>query len=545
MASPPQKRRRLSLTTTEEAANSPADKVADWRTGDFSDWTLIIGSESYKVHRLVLGSGARSSAFLERAFSSEAFCSAGARTTDLSGIIPETCAGRTVSAALDFAYNGSLPADMLTSGKDLVKLCKIGDALQIRALLAVCVEALDSEGIINEESVFEVSHTLSQVDGLGLNLQSQLEDIITATVAANLNKYTLEDLSKLAPNVLQDILSSPDLRVPSEDQMFRLVRQVARRVPDFQARRRLWQKVRFGQLSAACLLEAATIDDIPRELFVFLTVANAFLPKELPKGFASDSDVLSFPPSVVNLCRDWAGAHHFFPRGYLSGISCAYVYSLEDDFSTHEILREQFKGRLICKDLEDCDCKVEFINAAAVLESKVLHKFDIVILSELYDTANMPAANKRLLQDFVNLGLGGMLVLDCEMDILNRLKVPCRTFTGEFCYEAGELQEKIVLEDIHHPILQSLVGPESYPYPLMKARGVKVADSARILARSVGGQPEIVESANKRVLSFLSLLHIAYSHGSVKSRNWSASPQFHQLLRRAVVHLRSQLNKPQ
>lgn len=172
------KRRKVVLDFPVVAADSAANQLADWRSGDFSDWTLTIDSEHYAVHRVVLSRGERSSAFLERAFSSDAYASTAAKTTDLSGFSSDMCTGSIFQGALDFAYKGVLPEDIAESAKDLVLLCKVVDALQMRALLSACVEKLNEPDVLSHRSAIGVAKILDWVKDLGSDLWAQLLDVV-------------------------------------------------------------------------------------------------------------------------------------------------------------------------------------------------------------------------------------------------------------------------------------------------------------------------------------------------------------------------------
>ena len=51
---------------------------------------------------------------------------------------------------------GKLPDEVAKSGEELVLLCKVGDALQMRALLQACVEKLNEDDVLTYKSVIGV-----------------------------------------------------------------------------------------------------------------------------------------------------------------------------------------------------------------------------------------------------------------------------------------------------------------------------------------------------------------------------------------------------
>eukprot|EP00418_Pyrodinium_bahamense_P038678 CAMPEP_0179206438 /NCGR_PEP_ID=MMETSP0796-20121207/102936_1 /TAXON_ID=73915 /ORGANISM="Pyrodinium bahamense, Strain pbaha01" /LENGTH=137 /DNA_ID=CAMNT_0020911361 /DNA_START=28 /DNA_END=437 /DNA_ORIENTATION=- len=113
----------------------PQEKDAlrrSWRTGEHSDWTLELGAQQFTIHKVIVATGERASAFLAASFRKH--CGQCERTS-LTELVPRTC-WPYFEALLDYMYNG----DISIAVESWVPLVKLADLLQIGALYTKCVE---------------------------------------------------------------------------------------------------------------------------------------------------------------------------------------------------------------------------------------------------------------------------------------------------------------------------------------------------------------------------------------------------------------------
>lgn len=474
---------KRSIQVAFPAVEPPS--VPTWRCkSPFSDWTLCLGTEKeYKVHRLVLGTGPRSSAFFARAFASEAFGSAAASRTDLSTLLPKQCWGQALEAALDFAY-GVDDTDEFSAG-DLVLLCKVGDILQMPQLLEACVAALNKKGVIIQATVPEMLGALVDVGGVGQPLQGELEDAIVDIVAAHLPEYVSEaKQTSWPPELLVKALDHERLQVQHEDEVFQIVRQATSGLPERAEKIKLWQKVRFGQLSPSILLEAAQLDEIPKELFVFLAVQRLRLPAVPTR---------SPPPVFEGLEEGWVHFRHFLPRSYLR-LKCAYLFcNAQKDAEDNEYMRDRFAGSSICSFLETLGAVTEKINLARSMKADVLDEFDVVLMSEVFGDAHSSAP--RVVSKFLHSGKGVVIYEE-----LFRNDMTCKGFDEILPYvltrpkKTIRRSDSVIVEATAHPVFTG-VHKESHTDCLMECEAA-LKPGAGVLARWSTGSPYIVEKSH-------------------------------------------------
>eukprot|EP00747_Dinoflagellata_sp_TGD_P172076 gnl/TRDRNA2_/TRDRNA2_207691_c0_seq1.p1 gnl/TRDRNA2_/TRDRNA2_207691_c0~~gnl/TRDRNA2_/TRDRNA2_207691_c0_seq1.p1 ORF type:complete len:459 (-),score=63.06 gnl/TRDRNA2_/TRDRNA2_207691_c0_seq1:141-1346(-) len=214
-------------------------------------------------------------------------------------------------------------------------------------------------------------------------MQAEIEDLAAMKVAQHFSEYTEEERASWSAEIVELVLKDPGLQAPSEDFVFYFVRNVVSRVVPSEFKVRLWQKVRFGCLSPSVLVEAAHVEEIPRELFIFLAAARQCLPplsthKELNLFEAS---LLSL--KFVDLDVSWMGVQHFVPRKCAT-LKCAYVYGYQCDAKGVAAAALHFRGRRLCDALRLIGCVVESINFvdAVILDEDLdlFNQFDVVIL---------------------------------------------------------------------------------------------------------------------------------------------------------------------
>jgi len=377
-------KRKISLVFPDVAADAEICEQFSWRAGGmFSDWSLRLGIDQvYPVHRVVLGTGPRASVFLNKAFASETFGYATSRETDLSELLPEVCKGTIFDMVLDFSYQGKLPCDL--PAEDLVLLLRVGDVLQMRALMEASIVALNADDMITKDSAPHILLALGRVRCEGSSTQTEIETLAAMTVAQHFYEYSEEERASWSIAMLELVLMEPCLQVPSEDYIYDVVRNLVSRTESLEQKIGLWQKVRFGCLSPGILVEAAGVEEIPKEIFVFLAAARQLLPPLWIFPLARDYEDSLMSLKVVGLDASWVGIQHFVPRVSAS-LKCAYAFAWQCDGNGIKAAALNFKGHSLCHALRALGCEVELINIAERTTFKqmpgLLNKFDVVIMS--------------------------------------------------------------------------------------------------------------------------------------------------------------------
>merc|ERR1740117_1407636 len=75
-----------------------------WRGSEHTDWTLVLGHEEYRIHKVIVATGDHASHFLAAAFRKH--CSS-ADSTDLTSLVPQRC-WQNFEALLEFLYTGEI-----------------------------------------------------------------------------------------------------------------------------------------------------------------------------------------------------------------------------------------------------------------------------------------------------------------------------------------------------------------------------------------------------------------------------------------------------
>eukprot|EP00439_Symbiodinium_sp_Y106_P035816 s5758_g4.t1 len=132
------------------------------------------------------------------------------------------------------------------------------DALQIRSLFLRCVE-----GINEILSVPTAPRILSDSFSiLGGPLAEQISKAATDVIAEHFDEYCTEELQRLPPSTLAQILRRDDISVMHENEIFDFVADAAQSLT-FSGRAaeatQLWQSIRFGALSNSYMVRAAQV----------------------------------------------------------------------------------------------------------------------------------------------------------------------------------------------------------------------------------------------------------------------------------------------
>eukprot|EP00913_Durusdinium_trenchii_P013309 g12492.t1 len=94
------------IPETRAAKKSLNDTLLrSWRSGEHSDWTLTLGDHEFKVHKVIVATGERASAFLAAAFRKHV--GDAEEHTDLTALLPRQCWPH-FEAVLDFIYSDKL-----------------------------------------------------------------------------------------------------------------------------------------------------------------------------------------------------------------------------------------------------------------------------------------------------------------------------------------------------------------------------------------------------------------------------------------------------
>lgn len=227
-----------------------------WRTGEHSDWTLILGAEEFKIHKVIVATGARASAFLAAAFREHC----GKRhSTNLTDLMPRQC-WPFFHDLLDFLYGCHVELQIDNWGP----MVKLADLLQIRSLYKRCIEV--GGDLITPESVPSIVTAAVELE-LGGELRQEIVQIAVDTMAPHFSSYKPTDLALLPLEIFQMLLRRDDLDVLNEDQVFEYLLHVASlQQSDTE---QLWRCCRFHHMSAEKILDVIHASDVPREALVW------------------------------------------------------------------------------------------------------------------------------------------------------------------------------------------------------------------------------------------------------------------------------------
>jgi len=247
-----QKKRRLTATFNDIPQEQDALRRS-WRTGEHSDWTLQLGPQHYSIHKVIVATGERASAFLAASFRKH--CDQCERT-DLTGLLPRSCWPH-FEALLDYIYDGEIGVSV----ESWAAFVKMADCLQIGSLYTRCVEA-GNELIVPETAPRIVTDTVELQ--LGGDLQSEVVQIAVDVIAPHFSSYNPKDLCALPVQVFEQLLRRDDLEVLNEDQVFNFLLGVSSELGQAEMKQ-LWKCCRLHLLSQERVLELASVHEITKE----------------------------------------------------------------------------------------------------------------------------------------------------------------------------------------------------------------------------------------------------------------------------------------
>jgi len=229
-----------------------------WRGSEHTDWTLILGHEEYRIHKVIVATGDQASHFLAAAF--RLHC--GKReSTDLTDLVPQRC-WQNFEAVLEFLYTGAVNITV----ENWASMVKMADVLQIVSLWTKCIE-------VGSDLCTTASAPRLSADAVELQLPVDLEDqvlqLVIEVIAPAFMSYEAKDLTVIPIKVLQQILRRSDLEVPNEDEVFKLLVILSNEFCDHPDFPELWKCCRLEELSQESVLEAAQVPQLPKEAFVW------------------------------------------------------------------------------------------------------------------------------------------------------------------------------------------------------------------------------------------------------------------------------------
>jgi len=287
------------------------------------------------------------------------------------------------------------------------------------------------------------------------------------------------------------------LNVQHEDHVFHIVREAVRRAPTAEHAVKLWQTVRFGQLSCCTLLEASQIEEIPKELFVFLAVEQVRQP-----ALVLPADPMK---TYKGLEEPWTSPLHFQPRKYLR-LKVAYLHAVEcRDSLDAEYMRNKFQGRQICSRLEAIGCSTMKMNITRQMKLTALHEFDVAVIGDVYDPTSVHASVPEVVSAFARRNKG-IVIWDSGLNggVFEHLSL----------FDIGNSRARItkteddltlLLEMKEHRVFRCI---EASPHIILRSgkskRAVDLEEGVQVLARWSDGTPHIVKRSEDRVIRFLS-----------------------------------------
>lgn len=278
-----QKKRKLSASFAE----LPKEKEEfnrSWRTGSLSDWTLVLGPNKFRVHKVLVATGERASAFLAASLRNNF---AKREQTDITDIVPRQC-HRVFETLLDFIYD----ADISLTVENWAPMMKLADALQVGSLYTKCIEIGPS--LITADSAPRIVQEASELQ-LGGELQLEVEEIALDEMTNRFTSYSASSLQILPTKVLRRLLVRDDLEVQNEDQVFDFLVD-CKSLKQKAEMAELWSCCRLHLLSPERVLEIGTADDIPREL-----IAQALYKSRLDDSEPRGREITLFVPCPGHL----------------------------------------------------------------------------------------------------------------------------------------------------------------------------------------------------------------------------------------------------
>ncbi|CAE6946172.1 Ankrd17 [Symbiodinium sp. CCMP2592] len=225
------------------------------------------------------------------------------------------------------------------------------DALQIRSLFLRCVE-----GINEILSVPTAPRILSDSFSiLGGPLAEQISKAATDVIAEHFDEYCTEELQRLPPSTLAQILRRDDISVMHENEIFDFVADAAQSLT-FSGRAaeatQLWQSIRFGALSNSYMVRAAQVETIPRMTLIWSKVLNRNGNQALEKLMNEQCLSEGWPiPAAPN------------PRKPFKDMTCAVMYSVDTDARNDQDVERNITAATLVAE------EIEFLGGRAILEN--------------------------------------------------------------------------------------------------------------------------------------------------------------------------------
>mmetsp|Transcript_22109 Transcript_22109/g.51977 ORF Transcript_22109/g.51977 Transcript_22109/m.51977 type:complete len:463 (+) Transcript_22109:54-1442(+) len=274
-----QRKRKLTASFLEIPEEKDTLKRS-WRTGEHSDWTLTVGDQEYKVHKVIVATGERASAFLAAAFRKH--LGDADEHTDLTSLLPKQCWGH-FEAVLDFIYSEKLEIKANSWGP----LVKMADVLQMGTLYTKCIE--EGNSFLSSEEAEKHAPRLA-IDAVELQLGGRLQDeviqIAVDLMAACFKGLKTKDLVMQPVEVLQSLLGRDDLEIDNEDAIFDLLVELSRTLSKGHMEL-LWRCCRLQRLSSARVLEVALINEIPKSAVVWALAHRSPPPRPVAPPWAA------------------------------------------------------------------------------------------------------------------------------------------------------------------------------------------------------------------------------------------------------------------
>ncbi|XXQ36386.1 BTB And C-terminal Kelch [Plasmodiophora brassicae] len=224
-------RRRALLSDSLEDGYCPHGD-ASWRNGALSDWTIVVGTRRFPVHRFVIAVGPRSSAYFYNRFAMGYDSAERCTTLEIGRALLCRCAGPCACplslacriadidrqmmglfpAVLEFMYEGDLPPGTLTE-TTVVPVLVLADYLQVEALRALADAFLRR----TFDAGLDAAHAVLL---RCLEMNHSMGDIVQACLAhlARRLSYLSYDQWRLtSPDVIAVLLDHDDLVVDDGD----------------------------------------------------------------------------------------------------------------------------------------------------------------------------------------------------------------------------------------------------------------------------------------------------------------------------------------
>ncbi|CAE7419595.1 ANKRD17 [Symbiodinium pilosum] len=190
---------------------------------------------------------------------------------------------------------------------------------------------------------------------LGGPLAEQISKAATDVIAEHFDEYCAEELQRLPPSTLAQILRRDDLSVMHENEIFDFVVDAAGSLASCgrgEEATQLWQSIRFGALSNTYMVKAAKIETIPRMTLIWSKVLNRNGNQNLEKLMNEQCLSEGWPiPAAPN------------PRKPFKDMTCAVMYSVDTDARNDQDVERNITAATLVAE------EIEFLGGRAILEN--------------------------------------------------------------------------------------------------------------------------------------------------------------------------------